>query len=184
MDILYEKLPMKRNKLNVQYTKPVLFDQALEEHVQLGWKLTIKGLISKKWGEIQEMEYKKIRQREKLEIWYTGNWWTKHLIKNIIFWALNEWQKQNEHLHKELESLIEEKKRRKCNEEIIELYRQQELQPTVRVKRYFKVPLIDKLQQNPSGQRQWIETIRALQDKTTIQSRKNRLAMQTSMNNV
>ena len=184
MDILYENLPMKRNNLDVQYNTPVLFAQALEEQVQLGWNLTIKGLISKKWGEIQETEYKKIRQREKLEIWYTGNWWTKHLIKNIIFWALNEWQKRNEHLHKELEGRVEEKERSKCNNEIIELYRQQELQPISRVKRYFKVPLIDKLQQNPSRQRQWIKSIRALQDKTTMQNRKNRLAFQTSMNNV
>jgi hypothetical protein len=41
----------------------------------------MKGLISKKWGILQEAEYEKIQAREELEIWYTGNWWTKHLIK-------------------------------------------------------------------------------------------------------
>ena len=184
MDLLYEKLPMKRIKLNVQYPKPDLFDQALEEQEQLGWNLTIKGLLSKKWGKIQETEYKKIGQREKLEVWYTGNWWTKHLIKNIIFWSLNEWQKRNEHLHNEIEQRIKEKDRQQCNEDIIELYRQHELRPIANVRRYFKLPLIDKLQQNPSRQRQWIETIRALRDKVALQKRKNKLALQDSFRNV
>ena len=184
MDLLYEKLPMKRSTLNVRYPKPGHFDQALEEQEKLGWRLTIKGLISKTWGKIQDEEYTKIRQREKLEVWYTGNWWTKHLIKNIIFWSLNEWQQRNEHLHKEIEQRIAEKERRRSNEEIIEMYRQQDLRPVASLKRYFKLPLINKLQQNPSRQRQWIETIRALRDKVAIQQRKNRLALQNSFRNV
>ena len=184
MDLLYEKLPMQRHKLNVQYSTPPLFDQALEEQEQLGWRLTIKGLISKKWGEIQEAEYNKIRKREKLEVWYTGNWWTKHLIKNIIFWALNEWQKRNEHLHKDIEQRTDEKNRRQSNEEIIELYRQQDERPTARLKRYFKLPLIEKLQQNPNRQRQWIETIRALQDKAAMQNKKNKIVTHNSDSNV
>ena len=180
MDIFYEELPIKRSTLKIQYKAPTQFEQAVEEQQQLGWHKTLKGLFSKKWGEIQEEEYKKIRQREKLEIWYTGNWWTKHLIKNIIFWALNEWQKRNEHLHKEIEQRVLEKNRRKCNEEIMELYRNQEVRPMAQLKRYFRLPLIDKLQQNPSRQKQWIETIRALHDKVAMQKRKNKLALQNS----
>ena len=152
----------------------------MKEQQQIGWHKTLKGLFSTTWGDIQEEEYKKIREREKLEIWYTGNWWTKHLIKNIIFWALNEWQKRNEHLHKEIEQRVLEKNRRKCNEEIMELYRNQEVRPMAKLKRYFRLPLIDKLQQNPSRQKQWIETIRALHDKVAMQKRKNKLALQNS----
>ena len=175
MELLYEQLPINRNVMRIQYSTPRLFDQALEEQNRLGWKLTIKGLISKKWGAIQEEEYKKIRQREKLEVWYTGTWWTKNLIKNIIFWALNEWQKRNEHLHKDIEQRDIEKLRRKCHEEVVELYQQQELRPIARLKRYFKLPMIEKLQQNPGRQRQWIDTIRALSDKVAMQNSKNKL---------
>ena len=110
-----------------------------------------------------------------MEVWYTGTWWTKHLIKHIIFWALNEWQKRNEHLHKDIEQRQAETTRRKNNEEIIELYRLQEDRPVAKVNRYYKTALIDKLQQNPSRQRQWIETIRALRDKVAMQNSKNKL---------
>ena len=93
MKIFYEKLPTSQPGLNIQYNKPKGFGRAKEEQEQLGWKLTMKGLFSKKWGRIQNDEYAKIRKREDLEVWYTGTWGMKHLIKNIIFWALNEWQK-------------------------------------------------------------------------------------------
>ena len=175
MKVLYSKLPMKRNELNIEYRTPALFEQAQHEQEQLGWRLTIKGLLSKKWGEIQEEEYVRIRSREKLEIWYTGTWWTKSLIKNIIFWALNEWQKRNEHLHQDIKQRKTETIRRQNNEEIIELYQHQEDSPIAKIKRYYKTPLIDKLQQNPNRQRQWIETIRALRDKVTTQNSKNKL---------
>ena len=175
MEIFYSKLPMTRNELNIEYRTPALFEQARYEQEQLGWRLTIKGLLSKKWGVIQEEEYARIRSREKLEIWYTGTWWTKSLIKNIIFWALNEWQKRNEHLHKDIKQRKTESIRRQNNEEIIELYQHQEDRPIAKIKRYYKTPLIDKLQQNPNRQRQWIETIRALRDKVTTQTSKNKL---------
>ena len=92
MTIFYEKLPTRRPGLDIQYAMPNFFDIAMSEQAQLGWKLTMKGIFSKEWGKIEEEEYERIRKREKLEIWYTGTWWTKHLIKNIIFWALNECQ--------------------------------------------------------------------------------------------
>ena len=175
MELLYERLPIERGGLKIRYSKPLLFDNAVEEQEQLGWKLTIKGLLSKKWGEIQELEYMKIRKREQLEVWYTGTWWTKHLIKHIIFWALNEWQQRNEYLHNDIEQRTKEKKRKQCHEDIVELYEQQEIRPIKRLQRYFKTPLIDKLQQNPSRQRQWINTIRALQDKVAMQNSKNKV---------
>ena len=134
----------------------------------------MKGILSKEWGKIQDDEYKRIRKREKLEIWYTGTWWTKHLIKNIVFWALNEWQKRNEHLHREVEQRVQEKKKNKFKLDIINLYENQEIRPNAKLNRYFKILLIDRLQQNPSRQRQWIESIRALNDKTTQQNNKNR----------
>ena len=174
MKIFYDKLPIKRPGLNVQYAKPNLFDKALDEQDRIGWKLTMKGIFSREWGKIQEIEYDKIRKQEKLEVWYTGTWWTKHLIKNIIFWALNEWQKRNEHLHKEVEQRLIEKKRKENHKDIVELYEKQENRPKGRMKRYFNMPLIDRLQQNPNRQRQWIESIRALNDKTTTQNSKNR----------
>jgi hypothetical protein len=46
--------------------------------------------------------------------------------KNIIFWALNEWQKQNEHLHHEKDRREMENRRNRCQEEMIELYERQE----------------------------------------------------------
>ena len=174
MELLYEKLPIKRNIIKVQYnTTSALFEQALEEQECLGWKLTMKGLLSKKWGELQEEEYTKIRKREKLEVWYTGTWWTKHLIKHIIFWALNEWQKRNEQLHNEIENRIVKSKRKQCNDDIMNIYQQQEERPAAHLKRYFRTPLIDKLQQNTIRQQQWIDTIRALRDKAAIQKSKN-----------
>ena len=63
----------------------------------------------------------------------------------------------------------------RINEEIIELYRLQEDRPVAKVNRYYKTALIDKLQQNPSRQRQWIKTIRALRDKVAMQNSKNKL---------
>ena len=175
MEIFYEKLPMTRGKFGIQYETPPLFEQALDEQRKLGWRLTMKGLFSSKWGSIQDIEYEKIRKREKLEIWYTGTWWTKHLIKNIIYWSLNEWQKRNDHLHKDIEQRNEETKRKRCQEEIMELYRQQENRPTRRLKKYYKTPLIEKLQLNPSKQRQWIDTIRALNEKAAIQNSKSKV---------
>ena len=134
----------------------------------------MKGIISKEWGNIQEAEYERIRAREGLAIWYTGKWGTKHLIKNIIFWALNEWQKRNEHLHREVAQRILEKKRKDCQKDIIELYDKQDDNPKAYMRRYFKTPLIERLQQNPAKQKQWIDSIRALNSKTAIQNSKNR----------
>ena len=175
MELLYEKLPIKRGNIKVQYNTSALFEQAQKEQEILGWKLTIKGLLSKKWGELQEEEYKKIRKREKLEVWYTGTWWTKQLIKHIIFWSLNEWQKRNEHLHKEINDRVETNKIKRYSEEILTLYQLQEDRPMAHLKRYFRLPLIEKLQQSPNRQKQWIDTIRALQDKTVTQNSKNKV---------
>jgi ribonuclease HI len=175
MEELYAPLPMKRIGLNIEYKSPDLFEQARNEQTQLGWKLLFKGLISKTWGAIQEDEYIKIRQREGLAIWYTGSWWTKSLIKHIVFWSLNEWQKRNEQLHKDIEQRECEKTRKENKEHIVQLYQLQETNPVGKLRRYYKVPLIEKLQQNPTRQRQWIETIRALRDKASIQRSKNRL---------
>ena len=175
MAFLYERLPLVRGGLQINYSTPMLYEKAVVEQEQLGWKLTIKGMISKTWSEIQENEYIKIRKRENLEVWYTGTWWSKHLTKHIIFWALNEWQRRNEHLHKEMEQRTKEKTRRQCHEDILELYQKQEDTPITRIKRYFRIPLIDRLQHNPSRQRQWIDTIRSLQDKTAIQNSKNKV---------
>ena len=175
MTFLYEKLPIERGGLKIKYPQPEDYDKAVQEQERLGWRLTKKGLLSRTWSEIQEREYIKIRRREKLEVWYTGMWWAKHLTKHIIFWALNEWQRRNESLHKEQEQRIQERKRRECQEEILRLYQEQEDKPVPRVKRYFRTPLIEKLQQNPSRQRQWIGTIRSLLDKVAIQNSKNRV---------
>ena len=175
MNIFYDKLPIRRPGLDIQYIELDNFDKTIKEQEVLGWSLTIKGIFSKQWGKIQEAEYEKIRQREQLDIWYTGTWWTKHLIKNIIFWALNEWQKRNEHLHQEVEKKETEKKRKKCQIEIIDLYERQDNRPKATLKRYFKIPaLIEKLQQNPARQRQWIDSIRALNEKTALQNNKDR----------
>ena len=97
------------------------------------------------------------------------------MIKHIIFWALNEWQKRNEILHKDINERKKESSRQKNKEEIMELYRQQEERPQKKIKRYFKTALIEKLQQNPTRQRNWIDTIRALRDKTAMQNRHNKL---------
>lgn len=174
MNLFYENLPIRKPGLHIQYPMPKNFEKAEQEQAQLGWKLTMKGILSKEWGKIQDVEYKRMRKREKLEIWYTGTWWTKHLIKNIVFWALNEWQKRNEHLHREVEQRVQEKKKNKFKLDIINLYENQEIRPNAKLNRYFKILLIDRLQQNPSRQRQWIESIRALNDKTTQQNNKNR----------
>jgi hypothetical protein len=175
MTMLYENLPIKRQALNIQYEDPTYFDMAVDEQRTLGWSNTMKGLLSKKWGEIQETEYARIRKREQLEVWYTGQWWTKHLIKHIIFWALNEWQKRNEQLHQDIEQRRLEKTRRQCRDEILMLYSIQEQKPIARLKRYFRQPLIEKLQQNPNRQRQWIDTIQALSEKSAVQNSKNKL---------
>jgi hypothetical protein len=103
MEIFYSQLPVKQPGLLIKYKEADGLRIAKEEQESLGWMLTMKGLLSKQWGRIQETEYEKIRKREKLDIWYTGTWWTKHLIKNIIFWSLNEWQKRNECLHNEID---------------------------------------------------------------------------------
>jgi hypothetical protein len=175
MKMLYSELPLTWSALNVNYRTPDLYDQAKLEQETLGWRLTIKGLLSTKWSDIQEEEYTKLRQREHLEVWYTGLWWAKHLTKHIIFWALNEWQRRNEYLHKDIKEREAEACRQRNREEIIELYRLQDARPVKRLRKYFKVTLIEKLQQNPTRQSQWIETIRALNDKTTMQNRRNKL---------
>jgi hypothetical protein len=109
-----------------------------------------------------------------LEVWYTGNWWAKHLTKHILFWALNEWQKRNERLHKDVDKREKEKKRNEKEKEIALLYEQQERKPKARLKKYFLTPIIERLQQNPARQKQWIESIRALNEKTILQNGKNR----------
>jgi len=175
MDLLYEKLPILRNGIQVHYRSPPFLDQAIREQNLIGWDLTVKGLLSKRWGTIQDEEYDRIREREKLEVWYTGDWWSKNLIKHIIFWALNEWQLRNDCLHKEKEQRRKDDQRREYHEEISNLYQQQEDKPIARVKRYFRIPLIDRLQHNPARQKQWIGTIRSLLDKVAMQNSKNKV---------
>jgi hypothetical protein len=175
MSMLYSQLPIKRSILNIEYKVPEFFEQAKMEQENLGWKLTIKGLLSRTWSDIQEEEYGNIRKREDLEVWYTGLWWAKQLTKYIVYWALNEWQKRNDCLHKDISNTREEELRRNNRDEIMELYSQQNDRPDKKVQKYFKTVLIDKLRQNPIRQRQWIETIRALTDKPSTQNSKNRL---------
>jgi hypothetical protein len=175
MNMLYSQLPITWLPLNIEYRIPDLFEQAKSEQETIGWNLTAKGLLSKTWSMIQEEEYSRIRQREKLEVWYTGQWWAKHLTKYIIYWALNEWQRRNDCLHKQLKESKDEEMRNANREEILDLYRLQEERPVKKVQKYFKTMLLDKLRQNPIRQRQWIETIRALREKATTQNSKNRL---------
>jgi hypothetical protein len=175
MKMLYSQLPITWRPLHIEYRIPDFFEQARTEQERLGWNLTVKGLLSKTWSTIQEEEYSRIRNRENLEVWYTGSWWAKHLTKYIVYWALNEWQRRNEYLHKEIREREAEDIKQNNRDDILELYRLQEERPVKKLQRYFKTVLIDKLRQNPIRQRQWIETIRALKEKTATQNSKNRL---------
>jgi hypothetical protein len=52
---------MTRLVLNIDYAQPKYFDKACDEQEHIGWKLTMKGLLSSQWAKIQEEEYAKIR---------------------------------------------------------------------------------------------------------------------------
>ena len=69
---------------------------------------------------------------------------------------------------------LTERNRRQYQTEIIELYERQDTRPKAILKRYFKIPLIEKVQQNPTRQRQWIDSIQALNEKTAIQNNKKK----------
>ena len=54
---------------------------------------------------------------------YTGEWWASNLIKHIIYFALNEWQKRNERLHDNEEKNTDEKERKNYSITIHTLYK-------------------------------------------------------------
>jgi hypothetical protein len=82
--------------------------QAPSNQDAIGWNNFFIGRLSKQWSDIQQHHYDTInrhrndRCQDFLAPNYSGQWWASNLIKEIVFYSLNEWQIRNNKLHADL----------------------------------------------------------------------------------
>ena len=137
----------------------------ITEQERIGWLEFYKGLITKRFCDIQTEYYKKLNDRrseenlEELPRRFTGEYWTKEFIKHIVYFALVQWQIRNDHVHEEKEYSDKKEKRKRINDEIIKWY---EMKDTLdeRMKYLFKIPLMFRCMKSIRAKEAWIRTIR------------------------
>ena len=72
---------------------------------------------------IQDREYGRLKQQgEEIPNYKTGMWWTTRMIRLIIYFALNEWQVRNDHLHEKKEKTAREVRRTQLKEVTYKMY--------------------------------------------------------------
>ena len=104
----------------------------LHEQDRIGWDNFFKGFISKKLTVIQQMNYDEInKEREicgerQLGYKYTGEWWTKNFIAQLIYFALSHWQVRNDHEHKVKGEEEKREYRTSLIEKVLEYYKKRD----------------------------------------------------------
>jgi hypothetical protein len=68
---------------------------AVEEQSAIGWNNFIKGRVSKKWSEAQDIFYKSVHPTSPL----TGEQWSSKLITEVWKIFFSVWKARNTHLH-------------------------------------------------------------------------------------
>ena len=136
---------------------------AIIEQDKIGWDHFFKGRVSREWQTIQDCEYERLRQQgEEIPNYKTGMWWTTRLIRLVIYFALNEWQVRNDHLHEKKEKTEREVRRTQLKEMTYKMYEahRQADHPTLR--RYFRRPYLETITKETTRLEYWLTAVMTL----------------------
>ena len=137
--------------------------ELINEQNKIGWDHFLKGRLSRRFNEIQERYYKKIRDdvlgsERRLSPKYKGRWWTKELIKRLIFYSLNIWQIRNEIAHTDDDINQKRKENELSSRRIIEWYDKMK-QYEKEMKYLFKIPVMERCMKNYDVNKAWLRTV-------------------------
>ena len=129
--VYYQKGELKLDGI-LNEVKDTKYEKFIEEQNKIGWDNFLKGFISIELKIAQQDNYDKIdRNREingkkRLSHKYTGEWWMKNLIKQIMYFSLSHWQIRNEEEHKTKEKLEKINYRTLLKRKVLECYENKE----------------------------------------------------------
>ena len=109
----------------VEHTK---YRKFVEQQNKIGLKNFLKCYISRELKKIQQDNYDRINdEREvngegRLSYKYTGEWWMKNLMRQIMYFALSHWQIRNDEEHKEKEKIEKQRYKMELTRRILEEY--------------------------------------------------------------
>ena len=137
--------------------------QLIREQNKIGWMQFFKGRISKKFKTIQQTHYDELSkvyedEGKQISMRLTGEWWTKNMIRRIVYYSLTQWQIRNNKVHDEM-SKVEKRDEGKMeiNKKIIEWYEKKDTVPK-QMKYLFKLPLIDRCMKSIRTNEAWLHT--------------------------
>ena len=115
---------------------------------------------------IQDREYERLKQQgEELPNYKTGMWWTTRLIRLIIYFALNEWQVQNDHLHEKKEQTEREVQRTRLKEMTCKMYEAHRHADHPTLRRYFRRPYLETITAKEISRLEyWLTAVTTLYD--------------------
>ena len=124
-----------------------------------------KGLISKKFCEIQSHYYETLNRKrnedglDDIPKRYTGEIWTKNFMRQIVYYSLVQWQVRNNHEHEGKEINESKRKQKEVNEEICKWYNKKD-ELGEGMKYLFKIPLIFRYMKSMRMKEAWIRTVK------------------------
>ena len=136
----------------------------IKEQNEIGWLNFFRGRISKRFSVIQGNYYDEIRRRidgtgiGKLSKQYKGQWWSRELIRQMIFYSLNLWQIRNEFAHVGNEDKEKIREKKKINDKVMEWYNRMN-EFTNETRYLFRVPLIERCMRNTRMNEAWLRTV-------------------------
>ena len=121
-------------------------------------------MISKKFHEVQTRHYRELNEErcaeelEPLPRKFNGDTWAKEFIKQIVYYALTQWQIRNDNVHEGKEQDEKKRRRREVDEEIMKWYERKDEVDT-RMKILFKLPLMFRYMKSMRSKEAWLRTI-------------------------
>ena len=131
----------------------------------IGWDQFFKGRMSKEWQTIQDEEYDRLRtQDNNIPAHQTGLWWTTRMIRLTIYFALNEWQVQNDTLHEAKDKTEREVRRNQLKEMVYKMYEAHRQADHLALRRYFKRLYLETITKATTRIEHWLVTVISLHD--------------------
>ena len=139
--------------------------ETIRQQNDIGIREIFKGRLSKMFRKIQDDYYDKLRDRieetgvGKLSKKFSGSWWVKGIIKQLIFYSLNLWQIRNEFAHEDDEEKKRNEELLKIKNEIIKWYRMRD-EFDKETRHLFRVTLFERCMKDTRMNEAWLRTVR------------------------
>lgn len=129
---------------------------AIDDQRRLGINSLLKGHIVKAWG-IMQAEWERTTHQQS-----TKNIWPKKFVSIIHTYTYGCWKARNEELHNKEEGVLQYHKKLKLQQKIKELYKKGRDNLTDKEKRYFKLPVEQRIKKGVVSMSLWVQIVEIL----------------------